>query len=291
VIRGLAVAVAGVLVAGCAGGSASSDPPATAIALTAPAPDTEPATTTSAATTSTTTVPVTTVAPTDPPASTDPAATAAPATSSTSPTVRVTTPVPRVARTACTAVVHIGDSTSVGLLSPDSIADPAQRLDAQYARIGVIDFRAEVSGARSIVEALSGQENAEQVALRQRASGFHGCWVVAVGTNDAANIGTGSGVPAAERIDRMMAVIGYDPVLWVDAVTRTGTGAWAEPNMDAWNQALAAARSRYPNIEIYDWATVARPAWFQRDGIHYTSAGSVERARLIADALADTYPG
>ena len=41
---------------------------------------------------------------------------------------------------------------------------------------------------------------------------------------------------------------------------------------------------------LYDWAAVVQDAWFQDDGIHYTSAGNVERARLIADALVVAYP-
>ena len=35
---------------------------------------------------------------------------------------------------------------------------------------------------------------------------------------------------------------------------------------------------------------MVQDAWFQDDGIHYTSAGNAERARLIADALLAAYP-
>ena len=38
------------------------------------------------------------------------------------------------AATSCRAVVHIGDSTSDGLISPDYLPDPRQRIAAQYAR-------------------------------------------------------------------------------------------------------------------------------------------------------------
>ena len=60
--------------------------------------------------------------------------------------------------------------------------------------------------------------------------------------------------------------------------------------MVAWNEALVAAQARHPNLQVYDWAAVVQDAWFQDDGIHYTSAGNAERARLIADALQATYP-
>ena len=51
--------------------------------------------------------------------------------------VASTTTAPSGSRTSCTAVVHIGDSTSVGLMAP--LNDPAERIDAQYARVGVTD--------------------------------------------------------------------------------------------------------------------------------------------------------
>jgi hypothetical protein len=229
-----------------------------------------------------------------PPASSDPAPTSASAPASTSPSatqpVAPVTSAPTPTRTSCEAVVHIGDSTSVGLMSPAYLSDPARRIDAQYARVGATDFRDEIKGARSIVERYKGEENAAQVATRQRASGFHGCWVLALGTTDAANIGAGASLSAAKRIDRMMAIIGNDPVLWVNVKTLVTGGAWSEPHMAAWDEALAAAAARYPNIKVYDWAAVVDDGWFQHDGIHYTSDGSAQRARLIADALAAAYP-
>jgi hypothetical protein len=194
-------------------------------------------------------------------------------------------------RTSCTSVVHIGDSTSVGLMAPNYLDDPAERIDAQYARVGVTDFRNEIAGARSIVERYKEQRNATEAAERQRAKGFHGCWVVALGTTDAANMAAGSTVTADQRIDQLMGVIGGDPVLWVNVKTIVDEGAWSEPHMAAWDQALTAAAARYPNLEIYDWAGVVKNEWFQVDRIHYTSAGYAQRARMIADALAAAYPG
>ena len=39
----------------------------------------------------------------------------------------------RTARTtACTSVVHVGDSTSIGLMDPDYLPDPKDRIDSQY---------------------------------------------------------------------------------------------------------------------------------------------------------------
>ena len=56
-------------------------------------------------------------------------------------------------------MVHIGDSTSDGLISPDYLPDPRQRIAAQYARVGVTTFIPEISDARSIVETYEGYPN------------------------------------------------------------------------------------------------------------------------------------
>ncbi|HLI37357.1 MAG TPA: acyltransferase, partial [Streptosporangiaceae bacterium] len=83
-------------------------------------------------------------------------------------------------RSSCRAVVHIGDSTSEGMISPDYLPDPAQRLAAQYARVGVTTFHAEISGARSIYpETYRGQPNGYTVARQLVRDGYHGCWVLA----------------------------------------------------------------------------------------------------------------
>lgn len=176
-------------------------------------------------------------------------------------------------------------------MSEDYIEDPALRIDAQYARVGVTDFRNEIAGARSIVERYHGEENASDVATREKASGFEGCWVLALGTTDAANMAAGGVPDAAARIDRMFAITGDDPVLWVNVKTlEADPDDWADSHMVAWNQALVDAQARHPTLRVYDWAAVVQDAWFQDDHIHYTSAGSVERARMIADALVTAYP-
>jgi lysophospholipase L1-like esterase len=60
--------------------------------------------------------------------------------------------------------------------------------------------------------------------------------------------------------------------------------------MQLWNSSLLQACSKYPNMRIFDWASVARDEWFIPDGIHYTSPGYAHRARLIAKALAEAFP-
>ena len=187
-------------------------------------------------------------------------------------------------------MVHLGDSTSVGLVSPSFIPDPAQRMGAQYARVGATESHLEISGARSIVETLPGQVNAHDTAAALKQAGFDGCWVLALGTTDTANVAVGSNITRMDRIDRMMEVIGDDPVMWVDVKTLVGSGAWSNPEMAKWNATLVEAQAKYPNIKVYNWTQVVQDAWFSSDRIHYTGEGYAERARLIADALAATYP-
>jgi peptidoglycan/LPS O-acetylase OafA/YrhL/lysophospholipase L1-like esterase len=194
------------------------------------------------------------------------------------------------AKTSCKAVVHIGDSTSEGLISADYLPSPKERIGAQYARVGVTTFVPEISGARSIVETYEGLPNAYTIAKQQIQQGYQGCWVLALGTNDAADVYVGSTVSAATRIKEMMSLIGNHPVMWVNVKSLLATGPYAEANMQAWDRALIQACASYPNMRVYDWAAAVKDSWFISDGIHFTSAGYAARARLIAQALATAFP-
>ena len=127
------------------------------------------------------------------------------------------------------------------------------------------------------------------MARAWRREGYRGCWVFALGTNDTANVSVGSAVGRMGRIEEMMSVAHGEPVLWVNVRTLDASGSWAEGNMQLWNGALREACAKYPNMRIFDWASVASPAWFISDGIHYTSAGYAARAQAIADALARAF--
>ena len=186
---------------------------------------------------------------------------------------------------SCDSVVHIGDSTSEGLVSPDYVRDPDQLISAQYARVGATTQHLEVSGARSIYETFEGNPNAHDVAVMWNEEGFDGCWVIAMGTNEAANVAAGSTVGYDERIDSMMSVIGDEPTLWVNVRSLVTSGPYAAANMAAWNEALLAACDRYPNMRVFDWASAVRDDWFIPDGIHFTTPGYAARARYIANAL------
>jgi hypothetical protein len=193
-------------------------------------------------------------------------------------------------RTSCKQVAHLGDSTSDGLVSSDFLPDAAQRIQAQYARVGISQSIMEVVGANSIVETLPGDQNGYEIAQGLVAQGYRGCWVIALGTNDAADVYVGSNVGLAARIQRMMSLIGHQPVLWVNVKTLLSSGPYAEANMVQWDDALLAACPKYPNMRVFNWAHLANPEWFTTDGIHYTSTGSAIRSAAIADALATGFP-
>jgi hypothetical protein len=208
----------------------------------------------------------------------------------TKPAAAATVSAARPLRTSCKEVTHLGDSTSDGLVSPDFLPDPSQRIPAQYGRVGVSRSVMEVVGANSIVETLPGDENGYEIAQGLVAQGYRGCWVIALGTNDTADVYVGSNVGLATRIKRMMSLIGHEPVLWVNLKTLLSSGPYAEANMQLWDNALIAACPSYPNMRVFNWAHIANPAWFTSDGIHFTSTGSAVRAAAIADALATAFP-
>jgi lysophospholipase L1-like esterase len=212
----------------------------------------------------------------------------------TPPAIRTSKPVSATQsaalRTRCRSVVHFGDSTSEGLTSSDYLPDPGQRIPAQYARVGVKNSLMEIRGATSIVETLPGGVDADKIGRGLVAGGYHGCWVIALGTNDTADVFVGSNVTLAERIRRMMSLAGGEPVLWVDVKSLVSGGPYSESDMEKFNQALEQACPRYPNMRVYDWASAVKDKWFIPDGIHYYSPGYAARAHLIANALAEAFP-
>jgi peptidoglycan/LPS O-acetylase OafA/YrhL len=198
-------------------------------------------------------------------------------------------PLPPPTRTECRSVVYIGDSTSEGEVSTDYIPNPRKRLPAQLAKVGVKTTYPEISGARSIVETYQGFPNAATVARDHLSSGFDGCWILALGTNDVANATT-SPVGVTTRIDDMMKIVGHQPVLWIAAISLLSSGQYSEAGMQNWNRQLLSACRRYPDMRVYDWPDHAKRKWFIPDGIHYYSPGYVARSHDIAKGLVRAFP-
>jgi peptidoglycan/LPS O-acetylase OafA/YrhL len=197
---------------------------------------------------------------------------------------------PAPLRTSCQSVAHIGDSTSEGLVSSNYLPNWRQRIPAQYGDVGVRTVYTDITGARSVVEVLPGTVNGYDAAKSLTARGFRGCWVLALGTNDTADVAVGSNIGLTTRINRMMSAAHGEPVLWIEVVSLLSSGPYAEANMQKWDTALLRACARYPNMRVFDWPALARRSWFISDGIHYTSAGYAARGRAIAQGLARAFP-
>jgi peptidoglycan/LPS O-acetylase OafA/YrhL len=193
-------------------------------------------------------------------------------------------------RTSCRSVVYLGDSTSEGEVSPDYIPNAKSRLDARLREVGVRLPDIQISGARSIVETVNGEPNAATVAQGLISGGYRGCWILAMGTNDTADVAVGSSVGQATRIARMMSIIGDHPVLWVDAISLRESGPYSAEMMRQWNRALLAACERFRTMRVFDWAARAKQRWFIPDGLHYGTPGSERRAHLIPQAMAAAFP-
>jgi peptidoglycan/LPS O-acetylase OafA/YrhL len=198
-------------------------------------------------------------------------------------------PVASPLATSCLEVVHVGDSTSIALASPRFLRNPDDRIAARYAAVGVERFWPEISGARSMVEHFSNQENATAVVRRHVASGYDGCFVLALGTNDPANT-SGNEAMLRARIDAMMQQVGSRPVLWTTTKTLRSGGPYRNAHMEAWNRVVVEACERYPNMRVYDYAGEVQDEWFSRDQVHPSSAGARERSLRIATALAHAFP-
>jgi hypothetical protein len=193
-------------------------------------------------------------------------------------------------QTSCRSVVHVGDSTSLGLTDPRYLPRHADRIPAQYRDVGVRHVATDILGARSIVERYKGQPNADDATRSRMRRGYRGCWVFALGTNEVANQYVGGVVPLDQRIDRLMDDINGLPALWLTVKSRLSSGPWGDDQMKLWNAALRRACARYPNLRVYDWRSQVHDDWYIPDGIHYTSTGYQQRARRTARALAIAFP-
>lgn len=194
----------------------------------------------------------------------------------------------------CDTVIHVGDSTSIGMFSDEYLNDPQRNAAVVYRAYGASTVIAVNQGARATIEALEGDPTIEDSVVEQAATEHEGqtCWVIGSGVNDAANRAVGHSTGEAERIDTIMKHIKSDDlVLWPTAVTNRTSGPYANENMAPFNEALREAPSRYPNLVVYDWASDVRPEWFlEGDDVHYNAEGNGQRSECFARALAAAFP-
>nr|WP_274387818.1 acyltransferase family protein [Salsipaludibacter albus] len=191
---------------------------------------------------------------------------------------------------ACTSVVHVGDSTSLGLDDVAYLPDEDDQIPARYAEVGAEEVITQIDGAMSIVERFKDRPNATMRVSQLVEDGQDGCWVLAMGTNEAANEAVGGGIPFDERIAMLMEEVDGQPTMWTTTRSLEDTGPYADQEMAAWSEAVVAACETWPNLRVYDWRSEVRDDWFIDDQIHYTSEGYRNRAERLAQALARAWP-
>ncbi|WP_448852730.1 acyltransferase family protein [Corynebacterium sp. 335C] len=198
------------------------------------------------------------------------------------------------ARTRCTTIVHVGDSTSIGMFSAAQLPYPGDGAVTAYEGVGANAVLPSVVGARATVEGFQGGPSAADSVDQLVAQGVPegACWVIAVGVNDAANRAVGHPGEELWRIEQILDRIPEgDPVIWSTAVTNRDYGPYANANMEPFNDALREALEEHPQLHLYDWAADARPEWFlQGDEVHYSPQGNLMRALLFAEAVARLLP-
>jgi lysophospholipase L1-like esterase len=184
--------------------------------------------------------------------STQPKATAT--TASTAPTTTTTTTQPPGPGFNVGQVTAIGDSVMLDYQDPLKTSIPGINVDASVSR--------QWSAGESILQTL-------------KADGQLGGDII---------IGLGTNGPITDAdFDNMMSIVGgASRVVFVNVhVDRS----WQDPN----NAVLASGATRYPNVVVADWATLAaqNPQWFGADGTHLAidGAGADALASLIASTL------
>ena len=127
--------------------------------------------------------------------------------------------------------------------------------------------------------------------LLDQGYGEDACWIIGAGVNDAANRAVGGSGEEDWRVDQIMELLGDAPVLWPTAATNRDSGAYDNANMAPFNEALLAARDRYPNLVVYDWASDVHQEWFlPGDDVHYQTEGNEKRAEYFSKALTLAFP-
>ena len=196
-------------------------------------------------------------------------------------------------KTRCTTVIHVGDSTSIGMFDDGYLSDPQRNAQVTYKNVGAQDVVADVTGARSTVESLEGDPSIRDSVqqLLNQGYGEDACWIIGAGVNDAANRAVGGSGEEDWRVDQIMELLGDAPVLWPTAATNRDSGAYDNANMAPFNEALLAARDRYPNLVVYDWASDVHQEWFlPGDDVHYQTEGNEKRAEYFSKALTLAFP-
>lgn len=206
----------------------------------------------------------------------------------------------------CKEVIHVGDSTSLGMFNPEQLPDGAPVASDRYLDKGAGAVQQSVFGARATNQGFDSPDGESYpsaiesvTVLKERGVPEDTCWVIATGVNDAANAQAAGGGPEMiadmeKNIRAMLDLIGGDRVMWNTAATRNPSNSYYNnEHMKGFNEILRRVAKDYPNLVIFDWAKEAaeHPEFFlDGDEVHYNPNGNDQRGLRFASALAKAFP-
>lgn len=203
----------------------------------------------------------------------------------------------------CTTVIHVGDSTSIGLFNTAQLPEGSGSGFQTYRNHGAKDVVDSVFGARATTKGFQKYPSAvESVSeLLSKGQDPDTCWVIATGVNDAANYAALSDYGYKPNPDEMKTNIrtmldklrDYK-VMWNTVATYQPSNAYYDnANMELFNKQLLEVADEYENVAVWDWAAEISQHhdWFiPGDGTHYVAEGNGQRAERFASALAKAFP-
>lgn len=203
----------------------------------------------------------------------------------------------------CTTVIHVGDSTSLGVFDPAQLPEGAYTGADEYLSKGADQVIESVFGARATTQGYESYPSAvvSVQELLNQGQDPGTCWVIATGVNDAANYAALPDYGYEQNPDEiranirsMLNMLTDQKVMWNTVATyMPGNSYYDNENMKFFNKILLEVVKDYPNVAVWDWASEVEkhPEWFiPGDGTHYLPEGNAERAKRFAGALANAFP-
>ena len=155
-----------------------------------------------------------------------------------------------------------------------------------YEYFGFTDVHISAGNGRSITKSRypDKQSGLQAVSYWKNKTGPGRCWVIALGTNDAASVRKEK---QQERIGQMVTAIGPEPAVWVNVSMHSTTRrSYNRSRANEWNSLLVDEK-----VIVLDWDSIAtnNKQWFAVDGIHYTPMGGEKRAFIIAHGVKNIF--
>lgn len=186
-------------------------------------------------------------------------------------------------RTDLTAREHgpalfVGDSTTSGYRS---------NLLVQLRNTTLGPYRFDLGPVRSMTKTTRVMYSGVEAVRRARAAGFEPKVVVyGLGANDL-RYGIRTPELAQRAFDALVSEAG--PGVTVGILNLYSPHATRSSRIAAFNRYLVEAATRWPNLVIVDWASLARRnrRWHKVDGVHYNLTGARNRNTFMIQSMID----